>query len=566
MVCHEQAICCDVCGYPRIGLPETAKCPECGENPPVRIEPLAGFASGAAQDRPHQLWLFTVAIGLILLMVTSIRALHVALIMPLGGLTLVAINAPGPKLFAATLLQRSIGDPGVWGIYGTMMVLGNVLAIWLITEPRSIHGQVETGWRVRLWARWSAVVSCGALLGVLLGGYGVSPYWVWGANGVLVATVVAVELPANALLYWHLKNLSERLHAGAGVRARELPLLRAAMWIIPAICLTGAMMSVARGLMQDRPVIPWRIAQAIYGAVALGGGVAMTVGVLHLTCRLLAAAIDRSIATATGRLTRVPLMLNRLMQKIRSDPSRWMLIAGIALWLWMYVPSSVLTLGIGHRVGLGGDLPSTNFTGPKIAAVYLVQTDSNHRWYMFADRSSIVWSIVAIWLITSHRPGQIRPTWATIVRWIPTLLMGLAVALGIAIGKADEQTRQSHWIAGLILAVELPSTLLVYLYLSRVALVHGLPRIGKQLLGIAVGAAAMIAFPVFFLVFSGPLRGQHQHPIAVAANAAYMVVNLGLGVAAFVLVMKLALAMLPHPPSPRLSSAAHDPSLPNPAA
>src|SRR5579862_7956608 len=88
---------CNVCGYPRIGLPDDSRCPECGTPPP---KPIVGLstAAGVAQDRSEQAWLVSVAMGIVLLVVSSYFAIQVDLMTPLGGLTLMAINAPGPKL------------------------------------------------------------------------------------------------------------------------------------------------------------------------------------------------------------------------------------------------------------------------------------------------------------------------------------------------------------------------------------------------------------------------------------------------------------------------------------
>ncbi|HEY7087797.1 MAG TPA: hypothetical protein VH518_06880, partial [Tepidisphaeraceae bacterium] len=53
---------------------------------------------GAAKNRSEQAWMATIVLGLILLIISSICALQVTLIMPLGGLVLTAMNVPAPKL------------------------------------------------------------------------------------------------------------------------------------------------------------------------------------------------------------------------------------------------------------------------------------------------------------------------------------------------------------------------------------------------------------------------------------------------------------------------------------
>src|SRR5262245_27922773 len=124
----EQAICCDVCGYPRIGLPETAKCPECGEDPPALVKSRFGHPTLTVGRRR---WLRQIALGLILLVFSYISALQIILVMNLDAQVLAAVNMPAPKIAATALIQRAVGNrPGPWGVSGTLAVMGSVLAVW----------------------------------------------------------------------------------------------------------------------------------------------------------------------------------------------------------------------------------------------------------------------------------------------------------------------------------------------------------------------------------------------------------------------------------------------------
>ena len=142
--------CCDICGYPRLGLPAAALCPECGAVPP-ELADLSSRTSAGLMTRSDLAWLRCVAVGLILLLSSSAASLRVTLVMPISALSLAAMNVPAPKLHAAALVQCSIGgQPGKWGVSGTLAVLCGVLGIWLLTEPRTIRGDDEAGFSLRL--------------------------------------------------------------------------------------------------------------------------------------------------------------------------------------------------------------------------------------------------------------------------------------------------------------------------------------------------------------------------------------------------------------------------------
>ena len=77
-------VCCGVCGVAGPPACRRACCaPNAGTPPPVAIVPVAD-AIGAATDRSEQAWLVSVAIGLVMLIVTSAIAVNVALIMSLA--------------------------------------------------------------------------------------------------------------------------------------------------------------------------------------------------------------------------------------------------------------------------------------------------------------------------------------------------------------------------------------------------------------------------------------------------------------------------------------------------
>jgi hypothetical protein len=527
---------CHGCGYSRMGLAAGARCPECGEFPSPSIKPLMLELRGAARDRAEQGWLASVTAGMVLLVVSSVAALKVALIMPLGGLALIAVNAPGPKLWAASLLQRSIGEPGAWGVMGTVAVLGNVLAVWLITEPRT---QRDGGlFSIRAAARWSCVLGAGALAGVLLGHYPISRSWGWHGLPILLVAVAVIELPANTLLYMYLRQLATRFRLAGGRAATQLGM---AAVLLPLTCAIGAGISFVRGEMQDQPVVPWRFAQAAYGALAMATGMLMCAGVLRLLAQAALATTDQSIVSLAGKLARLRASVGRFAAGVSADPARWAAVLGLALWLWNTRPLIVLTAMANHRDALGGDLPLVNFVGPKVWAAALSQAP--YSGYIWSHRSVILSTVLAVWLITALRPARVSRRGWIIARWLPTLLVGMAVGLAMTIDRASGQVRTSYWAAALMICVEAPATFILYRYLARLAddatADDPASKLPARLRLIATFATLLILSPLAFFALSAPLRGHHDDVLVRCVAAGYGMVAIAAGVAAWAVVAKL---------------------------
>lgn len=527
---------CARCGYPRVGLTESARCPECGALPPTRVTAVLETL-GAARDRAEQQWLITLAIGLWLLCTTSLAAVHVALAMGLGGLVLPAMNTPAPKLWAAVLLQRSLGgQPGYMGVAGTIAVLGNVLAIWLLTERRDELGRNESTLSLRVATRWSTVLLTGALMGVLVGGLEINWWWVWDGLPAIAISVGIVELVSNTLLYFYLHSLSQRFGD-----ARATALLAISRWFVMTACVVGAGMSLVRGSMQDQPIQAWRAVQAAYGALVLAGGMMMTFGVLRLSVRVGLAAIDTSVANLAGKVARLRGSLRHVAKILRADPMRWLAVGGIWVWLSNVQPLMVQTASIYQRKGLGGNWPVLNFIGPKVNAVSLLNADNGYYWWQMNNRTPVLITLLAIWMFTALRP---RPAWTWIAaRWVPTLLLGMALGLWLTISRADYDVRQSHWVAGLMIGVEAPATLAVYLYLASLARAFGDLKLATNLRAVGFAAVALIASPLAMFMLSKPFRGNFDHPLAITANAAYGMFTMAVGIVAWALIAKLGWTM-----------------------
>src|SRR5204863_7678555 len=171
-------------------------------------------------------------------------------------------------------------------------------------------------------------------------------------------------------------------------RGRAGRLLRAGAWMVAAVCAIGTAESIVRGLMQDQPVVMWRVVQSAYGAAALAAGMVMTAGVLRLTAMVASACVDRSIASLGRRVTRLPASLGRIVKSVRAQPARWAVVAGLCLWLWNARPMVGLGAMIEHRRGLGGDLPAVNFIGPKVWGVLLFESTDRYgyNYGVYSDR------------------------------------------------------------------------------------------------------------------------------------------------------------------------------------
>lgn len=527
---------CDVCGYPRIGLPPNSPCPECGTMGHVAA---TGRAAGAARSPADRAWLVSVGVGLALLLVASVFALQSELYLGLGGLTLIAVNAPGPKLAGAAMLLREMGNPGANGVLGTMAALGQLLAVWLITEPPTHRGNdLEPNGRLRRATRWVAVVTFGGLFGALASGYQISDVWFWGwyALPSLMCAIVFVELPANVLLYAYLSRLSRRFDPSP--EPRGLFGLGRASVLVGITCAAGATISMFRAAWQDQPVEFWRGVQAVYGALAMATGMLMWAGAARLSWNVAVAAAERPTPAAASAIARLLRPLTRWFARIRDEPARLACVAGLLLWLACCRPLIAGAALVDHRRGLGGDLPTLNFVGPKLWAVPIL----DRPWHE-EHRLAIVFAVVAAWLITAYRPGPHTRPWATLARWAATVLTGLAVGLAFTIELSKTDFRESYWTAYAIVGVEGPATLALYLFLAQLAGAIGRATLARQLRWAGLAATAVIFSPLAFLALGRSLYAARFTPPVLVASVAYGALSLAAGIVAWALVVKLTWAV-----------------------
>lgn len=266
---------CGECGYTLRGLPDGAACPECGS-----LEESPGEVSVA-----ERAWARVVLLGLAVWLLATPMAAYVVLIMrfrdDLGG-TLPLLNFPGPKVWAMSHLQRIVGDyvTGL-GAGGAWWGWVNLLAIFLLTSPRSRRAWDESTLDPRRLARWAAVLGGGAFFGLTLIGRDLNVnqpgFWKF------ALAAVACELPGTVLLYLYLGRLAGSLGDEGAKR-----MLWWAGGLAGAVMLAAAAMllpQVAAMRQFDGESVVQALA-AGYGAVAVGGAALGVGGTLRVMGRV----------------------------------------------------------------------------------------------------------------------------------------------------------------------------------------------------------------------------------------------------------------------------------------
>jgi hypothetical protein len=194
----------------------------------------------------HAGWSRAVFAGLALLLMLTVQAMCSVLIQPFSGTwggAAPTLNMPGPKLWAAPLLQRPLGyGPYEEGVSGTRAAILSLLAVWLITWPpsRSRGRQNET---LRLLTRWVSVVLFGLAYGLMMAKEGMPRTDLPALRLLLIG---AVELPAATLLYAYFLQLAGNAFARDG----RIVFDRLA-WLVPMVMFFGAAALAVRWINQD---------------------------------------------------------------------------------------------------------------------------------------------------------------------------------------------------------------------------------------------------------------------------------------------------------------------------
>jgi len=286
---------CSQCGYDRAGLSPRQPCPECGHEDSV-------ITHGTPSWQADRLQAWAVWIGLVGWLIVTPSLWWVVLMMDFraefGG-AIPLLNYPGPKVWAVTALQRSVGrQPEFFGTFGATRTLINLVMIWLITWPGlTDEGAIWRNWR--LLGRWLAALGTGAFLSFTMVSRYLEVYqpgfWKWVFAGVLAA-----ELPATVLIYLYLAQAARALRQQRVART----LVRVA-WVAGVLMLVSLMILPVGAALEDMAGLAWAsIFFAVYGAVAVGASMSAMMAMAQL-----AAAVWRY-----GRLPAVMGMVRRVVR------------------------------------------------------------------------------------------------------------------------------------------------------------------------------------------------------------------------------------------------------------
>lgn len=534
---------CDECGYDRRGLGAEQPCPECGQPPraPHEAEP---------QDLA---WRRTVAVGLWLMLLVTIHAIASVLVQPftdeMGG-TLPALNVTGPKLWVVPLLQRPIGDaPERPGMVGTRAALLSLLALWLITARRSEEEDPAASSRLRELTRWCGLLLFGLAFGLLLASHGISPDEL---PPYRLALVALVELPAAALLYAYLRRLASE--APGRDRRRIFDHLR---WAVPAIMLAGAAIMASDWLLDDASTA------AAVGRDRLGLLVSAAYGAAAVTCGMIATATVGSLAVAftSAGFPRAWRVVSGLRRSIRAG-WRWgqsadtdrlrvaVMGVGLALLALSVIFGNEQVLWYVTRDAVGGNLPFYNFPGPKVwVSAAVPQLAQRYYWEPLVSRVTLLaLNLAAVWMITIAFDEASRRWWLRrVLRWVAVAAVG--VALGAAISwssvrqEFDSLSRQfrSEYFAGVTVLCEVPATVLLYIYLARLAGRFGLATsVRRQFLSLSGVIIVMVGVSFLAFLLARSWIPQRRELFVLILCALYGALTFAAAVWATGLVLKLA--------------------------
>lgn len=527
---------CDVCGYPRRGLPEQSLCPECGAAPPAIVAVPRVVAH--VRTRAELRWTRTVAAGLVVLLIAWAFALRVVLVVPAESLSITSLNVPAPKVATVAAVQRAVGGyPGPWGVCGDLAVLGSLLGIWMMTAPRSARGSEEAMASLRQLLRWIAMVSGGLAFGATLCEVGLWPGDSPLRNTIFLSVLFS-ELPTATLLYLYLRQLARRLDDPRAFVAME----RAA-WLVPLLMAASLVYAVVLYYVLDGHVTNLsRIlgtalgaASVVAGVYALGGYARLTLSVCSRSGWLWLDSSPRGVLRRAGLVGRV------VSHNVRQFLPRWLVAAGIIAWVWFSIARFPDTLTVERRSGLGGNVPLVNWLGPKLALTGL--WTEGYSQYRFSP--SVIDSYLPLLApsflmtagrrkdLTTHRLGRL-------LRWGTTAILGAAACMAMI---RTERTLSATWsrpLAWGMVLFDIPFTLLTYVYLSRVSVAVGERRLGRRVMRIGFCGAIAQAAPLALLAFSRTLRAWHGSMSETAVAAMYGAASMVLTVLALAALGQLA--------------------------
>jgi hypothetical protein len=413
----------------------------------------------------------------------------------------------------------------------------SALALYLLTEPRVLRDQNESAWSLRRRARWVGLLGLGGFGGLLLSGFDPTISYRGAVSINLFAIgVCCCELPANALLYLYLRDLSRRL-----TDRRATMGLGVCVLAVPALSFIAVLLLALGSLERSALSTAWRLSIMVYGAAALAAGVIGTTAVVRLAWVVTVAAFGGWIAATHGASARLPHLLRQSVAAVDHHWPRWCAIIGLILWLCSVPLCIQNVLFTPTRFGLGGGVPLLNFAGPKVSSYSLVTAaairgDSDDQSQgplpIQTQLSADALTLVAVWLVTCLMPGlDPSPKWRWAARW--GILAMVSASLGVVLARNDlESLSPSHFTAWAVLTTEAPATFIVYTYLAHLATGLGDAALARKLRRIAWAAAFLAITPLPAFALSRPLHDWRASWIAAGLAAAYVTVSLAVSLMA----------------------------------
>jgi hypothetical protein len=230
----------------------------------------------------------------------------------------------------------------------------------------------------------------------------------------------------------------------------------------------------------------------------------------------------------------------------------WVVLAGLALLLWI-VPTQIETiLSMRFGYGLGGASPRLNLPAPKIWAVPMLQRSIGYRPEALGVGGTMasLLAVASLFLITTRRT---QADWyervlslRKLARWVPIFLTGgwLGFMMNMEYLNSDDIAIAKFTTVG-IACVELPGTALLYLYMRQLALRLEMPSLARAI------AWTVVASSVLFIAGSLMMAMQYydaevnrKHIQWQIAAATYMSACVATSIAMIGVTLRLVVALL----------------------
>jgi hypothetical protein len=178
------------------------------------------------------------------------------------------------------------------------------------------------------------------------------------------------------------------------------------------------------------------------------------------------------------------------------------------------------------RRGLGGNLPFLNFPGPKVwAGAMLASGNGNpYSWDPFVENSTfLMLHLLSLWLITIPLKPAGRDRLRTFARWVPIVCLGAGTGVVLAFERllGIDETVRSETFAVVTVLIEVPSTILFYGFLGRLADELDRPKLARGFRYVGAVAAGLVVSSLALFVLSRELMPFRRTPVVLAMCGVY---------------------------------------------